>query len=107
MSGYYETDFDIELKESSQNETVQASLSLVAPTQDELCDDDIYQTIKRGGRFFEKGKSLPMIQMLLEGAVLDKSVKGRIVELNNNPKILRYGLNYMIPLHSNFYTSKF
>ena len=30
LSGYYETDFDIELKESSQNETVQASLSLVA-----------------------------------------------------------------------------
>ena len=48
-----------------------------------------------------------MIQMLLEGAVLDKSVKGRIVELNNNPKILRYGLNYMIPLHSNFTLQNF
>ena len=47
---------------------------ITSPYQDELCDDDIYQTIK-GGRFFEKGKSLPMIQMLLEGAVLDKSVK--------------------------------
>lgn len=107
LSGFYETDFSINLKESSQNENTQASLSLVAPTQNELSDDVIYQTIKRGGRFLEKGKSLPMIQMLLEGAVFNKSVKGRIVELNNNPKILRYGLNYTIPLHSNFHTSKF
>lgn len=107
LSGYNESDFNIELKESSKDETGQASLSLVTPTQDELCDYDVYQTIKRGGRFFEKGKSLPMIQMLLEGAVLNKSVRGRIVELNNSPKILRYGLNYTIPLHSNFHTSKF
>lgn len=107
LSGYDETDFCIDLKASSQNENAQASLSLVAPKQSKFSDGIVYQTIKRGGRFLEKGKSLPMIQMLLEGAVFDQLIEGRIVELNSDPKILRYGLNYTIPLHSNFHISKF
>ena len=48
-----------------------------------------------------------MIQMLMEGAVLKGKIEGRIVELNSKPKILRYGLSFPIPLHSNYHTTKF
>ncbi|GHT36943.1 type III-A CRISPR-associated RAMP protein Csm4 [Bacteroidia bacterium] len=82
------------------------SVSLIAPNEDELTETSLYQISKRGGRFIEKGKSLPMIQMLLEGTVFDTDVKGRIVKLNDNPPILRYGLNLAIPLHNNFITKE-
>ena len=80
----------------------QAILSLIAPKNDTLTENSFYQVIKRGGRFLEKGKSLPMIQMLLEGAVFDSEIKGRIVKLNEQPPVLRYGLNLSIPVHNNF-----
>jgi CRISPR-associated protein Csm4 len=85
----------------------QSSVSLIAPKENELTENSLYQVIKRGGRFLEKGKCLPMIQMLLEGAVFNSDIKGRIVTLNDNPPILRYGLNLSIPLHPNFLTSNF
>jgi hypothetical protein len=40
--------------------------------------------------------------MLLEGAVFDSEIKGGIITLNDNPPVLRYGLNLNIPLHNNF-----
>lgn len=105
FSGFKEIDFTIELIDKTQNIEYQSSLSLVACHQNEALDKSLYQSIKRGGRFLEKGKSLPMIQMLVEGAVLDKNIKGRVIELNDTPKILRYGLNYSIPVHSNYLTT--
>ncbi|MDR1975200.1 MAG: type III-A CRISPR-associated RAMP protein Csm4 [Bacteroidales bacterium] len=92
------TDFAIRTKTSN----FYSNLSLIAPDEKELTGNSFYQIIKRGGRFLEKGKCLPMIQMLLEGAVFDTKIKGRIVTLNENPPILRFGLNLSIPLHENF-----
>lgn len=90
-------DFDLKIEKLGN---CLSSLSLVAPQENELSENSLYQVIKRGGRFLEQGKSLPMIQMLLEGAVFDKEIEGRIVRLNANPPILRYGLNFSIPLHN-------
>ena len=109
LSGFEEQNIDfnfenhINVKESGTS----VSISLTAPLENELSDTSLYQIIKRGGRFLEKGKSLPMIQMLLEGAILDNKTKGRIIKLNDQPRILRYGLNFPIPLHSNFHTTNF
>jgi CRISPR-associated protein Csm4 len=100
LTGFQETEsMDIKPAEIS---SYCASVSLVAPGENELTGKSLYQIIKRGGRFLEKGKSLPMVQMLLEGAVFDAEIKGRIVELNKEPVILRYGLNLAIPLHTHF-----
>jgi CRISPR-associated protein Csm4 len=93
-----ENDFAIDIAHS----TYRSSLSLIAPNENELTETSLYQTIKRGGRFLEKGKCLPMIQMLLEGAVFDTEIKGHIVTLNETPPILRLGLNLSVPLHNNF-----
>lgn len=101
LAGYNELVFTLELKEYRY----QSSMSLIAPKMNELNGDSFYQVIKRGGRFLEKGKSLPMIQMLLEGAVFDYEIKGRIVKLNEQPPVLRYGLNLSVPLHNNFINS--
>ena len=79
-----------------------ASVSLIAPNENELSENSLYQIIKRGGRFLENGKCLPMIQMLLEGAVFDTGITGKIVALNQEPPILRYGLNFSVLLHKNF-----
>ena len=91
-----------DFKPGIENTKYRASLSLIAPNENELTENALYQVVKRGGRFLEKGKSLPMIQMLSEGAVFDTDIKGRIVELNAEPPVLRYGLNLDIPLHDNF-----
>lgn len=107
LTGFEELVFDVDLKDNNQNNDYEASMSLIACEQAEVLGDSLYQIIKRGGRFFEKGKSLPMIQMLMEGAVLKGKIEGRIVELNSKPKILRYGLSFPIPLHSNYHTTKF
>ena len=104
--GYEELDFDFKFAGNSTVEE-KVSLSLILPDKDELTERALYQIIKRGGRFIEKGKSLPMVQMLLEGAVLDKEVKGRIVELYDQPKVMRYGLSFLIPFHCNFQTTNF
>jgi CRISPR type III-A-associated RAMP protein Csm4 len=107
LYGFEEHDFDFNFNNSTlveeSNQCV--SISLVSPIENELSETSLYQAIKRGGRFYEKGKSLPMIQMLLEGAVLDNELKGRIIKLNDQPKIMRYGLNFPVPLHSNFQTT--
>ena len=105
LSGFEEIDFNLSDDLVSQNSGYSVSISLIAPNKNELSKNSLFQIIKRGGRFFKKGKSLPMIQMLLEGAVFDRDVHGRIIELNEDPKVLRYGLSCSIPLHSNF--SKF
>ena len=105
LSGFKELDFNFINIASDGRYNV--SVSLVAPQENELSENALYQIIKRGGRFLEKGKSLPMVQMLLEGAVFDNDVKGKIIELNDEPKVLRYGLNFSIPLHSNFSNIKF
>jgi CRISPR-associated protein Csm4 len=98
LTEYKETDFAIDIDHS----TYRSSLSLIAPNENELTETSLYQTIKRGGRFLEKGKCLPMIQMLLEGAVFDTEIKGRIVTLNTTPFILRFGLNLSVLVHNNF-----
>jgi CRISPR-associated protein Csm4 len=98
LTEYKEIAFTIDIVHS----TYRSSLSLIAPHENELTETSLYQTINRGGRFFEKGKCLPMIQMLLEGAVFDTEIKGRIVTLNDTPPILRFGLNMSVPLHNNF-----
>lgn len=104
LTGFEEFDFQIHVSAPLSDEDCQASVSLVAPIENELTEKSLYQIIKRGGRFFEKGKSLPMKQMLLEGAILEQNIKGSIIELNKNPAILRYGLSFLIPLHKNFLT---
>jgi len=95
-------DFNFDMDESVKDKHSQVSLSLSIPKDDNLSKNDLYQIIKRGGRFLTKRKSLPMIQMLQEGAILNNDFAGRIVELNNEPIVLRYGLNFPIPLHQNF-----
>lgn len=98
LAGSFEIDQIVNVTESK----FKASISLIAPRKDDLISKSFYQVIKRGGRFFKKGKYLPMIHMLLEGAVFEADVKGRIVKLNDDPPILRYGLNLSIPVHNNF-----
>lgn len=97
LKGYELIDFPIENK----NSTFRSSLSLIAPHKGELTANSLYQIIKRGGHFFD-GQSLPVIQMLLEGAVFDSVISGQIVELKTTPPVLRNGLNLDIPLHDNF-----
>jgi len=79
-----------------------ASVSLIVPNENGLSKNALYQVIKRGGRFLENGMCLPMIQMLLEGAVFDTEITGKIVTLCEKPPILRYGLNFSIQIHKNF-----
>ncbi len=102
LTNFSEVNYTTDIKEY----TGKASVSLIAPEKNWLTDDSFYQVIKRGGRFLEKGKSLPMIQMLLEGAVFDSEIKGCIVKLNEQPPVLRYGLNLSIPVHNNFINNK-
>lgn len=102
LSEYKIIDFVFDMNENEKDKQMQVSLSLTTPKENDLSENDLYQIIKRGGRFLTKGKSLPMIQMLQEGAVLNNDFTGRIVELNNKPIVLRYGLNFPIPLHLNF-----
>ena len=99
LSGFQETELNFNPVEISN---YRASVSLIAPNENELTENSLYQIIKRGGRFLEKGKCLPITQMLLEGAVFDTEIEGKIVELNKEPYILRYGLNLSIPVHNNF-----
>ena len=105
LTEYRKTDFIVK-PDVSQSQTsttnYRASLSLIAPNENELNKNSLYQIIKRGGRPLEKNNCLPMIQMLREGAVFDTEIKGRIVTLSNNPPILRYGMNLDIHLHNNF-----
>lgn len=101
LTEYTTVDFQIEV----ENTAYRSSLSLIAPNENELTKNSLYQIVKRGGRFFKEGKSLPMLQMLLEGAVFDKDIKGKVAELNTEPPILRYGLNLDIPLHNKFISS--
>jgi CRISPR-associated protein Csm4 len=98
ITEYQETIFELKI----ENSKYRSSLSLIAPNENELSETSLYQMIKRGGRFLERSKCLPMIQMLLEGAVFDTQIKGRIVTLNENPLILRYGMNLDVILHNNF-----
>ncbi|HPL06169.1 MAG TPA: type III-A CRISPR-associated RAMP protein Csm4 [Bacteroidales bacterium] len=102
LSGFEIIDFNFDMSESGKDKQVQVSLSLTIPKKDDLSENDLYQIIKRGGRFLTKGKSLPMIQMLQEGAVLNNDFTGKIVGLNSNPIVLRYGLKFSAPLHQNF-----
>jgi CRISPR-associated protein Csm4 len=81
LSGFEEIDYKFQVTDGKYY----ASTSLTAPKKDELTENALYQIIKRGGRFLEKGKSLPMVQMLHEGAVFDNEVNGQIVELNDTP----------------------
>ena len=99
LSGFQIREIDLIPVEISH---YRSSISLIAPKENELTKNSLYQIIKRGGRFIEKGKCLPMIQMLLEGVVTDTEINGRIVELSSEPLIMRYGLNISIPLHNNF-----
>ena len=99
LSGFQEAELEFKLPEISN---YQVSVSLIAPDKNELTENSLYQIIKRGGRLLENGNCLPMVQMLLEGAVFDTKIEGNIVSLNDNPPIVRYGLNLSIPLHNNF-----
>ena len=99
LSGFQKVELDFKPVDVSN---YRASVSLIAPNKNELTGNSLYQIIKRGGRFLERGKSLPMIQMLFEGAVFDTEIPGRIVELNKEPPILRNGLNLSLLLHNNF-----
>jgi len=98
LTNFHELNYILEITDYKY----QASVSLIAPQKNDLTENSFYRVIKRGGRFLERGKSLPMIQMLLEGAVLETNIEGQIVKLNDQPPILRYGLNLSIPLHNNF-----
>lgn len=98
LSSFHEFNYTLEITDYKYV----ASVSLIAPLNNDLAANSFYQVIKRGGRFLEKGKSLPMVQMLLEGAVLEPSTEGRIVKLSERPPVLRYGLNLSIPVHNNY-----
>lgn len=81
----------------------QVGISTVIPKVNELSDNCLYFTMKRGGR--REGaneKPLPMVQVLQEGAVFDKDIKGQMVSLSENPPVFRYGINFSLPLHNNF-----
>jgi CRISPR-associated protein Csm4 len=98
LTGYIEENYELQITNYDHS----VSVSLIAPNENELAETSLYQVIKRGGRFLEKGKSLKMIQMLQEGAVFENDIKGKIVTLNENPPVLRYGINLSIPLHNDF-----
>ena len=103
LTAYTEIQLDITPDAASK---YSCSVSLTAPIEKEITEHALYQTIKRGGRFLEHGKCLPVIQMLREGAVFDAEVAGKIVTLRHDPPVLRYGLNLSIPLHNNFIDKK-
>ena len=80
-----------------------AGISTVIPNANEISDNCLYLTMKRGGRRDGANeKPLPMVQVLQEGAVFDKDIKGQIVTLSENPPVVRYGINFSLPLHNNF-----
>lgn len=81
---------------------VYSSISLVAPRQDEDTSHSLYQLIKRGGRYVGDGGSLPVLQMLLEGAIFDRRIEGTIVSLHADPPMLRYGMGLYLPVHPNY-----
>lgn len=106
ITGYEELEIDFNfIGDYTTDEKVSVSLTL--PDKNELTKNALYHIIKRGGRFIENGKSLPMVQMISEGSVLNNDVKGRIVELYDQPKVLRYGMSFLIPLHFNFLTANY
>lgn len=76
------------------------SLSLVFPESEDA--DALYTVIKRGGRRLNGVRQLPLVQAMAEGMVSKGLLKGKLVELSHDPKILRYGKSFNIPLHQNY-----
>lgn len=99
LKGFDFEEFSLKLSDTQY----QAAISTVIPNVNELSDNCLYLTMKRGGR--REGaneKPLPMVQVLQEGAVFDKDIKGKIVTLSDNPPVVRYGINFSLPLHNNY-----
>lgn len=91
---------DFSLNINSSNYT--AGFSPVIPIKNELTKRCLYYVKKRGSQNRKVGKLMPMYHVLQEGAVLNPDIKGQIISLNENPPILRYGINFSFPLHNNF-----
>lgn len=73
------------------------SLSLVNPTSSELSKCRYYQVLQRGGRKVGSKERLQIINMLQEGAITEKVVKGRTVDISApSLKSLRYGKSFLI-----------
>jgi len=100
LHGIEDAAFDLDVVQP--HTMYQMSVSLVIPKEGELSDSDMYKVIKRGGRYLSNGKALPMVQALSEGAVFGGARTGRIVTLNEDPPILRGGLNLSVPIHTDF-----
>jgi CRISPR-associated protein Csm4 len=78
------------------------SLSLISPKDEmELLKDVQYQTVQRGGRRIENGNRLKQLMMLKEGAMVNASLQGAIVDISpkEDKSYLRYGkaFHFSIP----------
>ncbi len=83
------------------------SISLSNPAPDELEAFEYYKLTTRGGRMTDDHKTrLKLVNMIAEGAVLNRRVTGRIVDISpdGNSNYLRYGQTFLFPLHSKFET---
>jgi CRISPR-associated protein Csm4 len=83
------------------------SISLSNPAPDELEAFEYYKLTTRGGRMTNDHKTrLKLVNMIAEGAIVNRHVTGRIVDisLDGNSRYLRNGRTFLFPLHSKFET---
>jgi len=82
----------------SDDDKYYVNLSLVSP-EDEIDKIIAYRVVIRGGRYSGEGY-LKKVMMLHEGAVFNKKIAGRIVDISpeGNNKILRYGIGFFHPV---------
>lgn len=76
-----------------------ASLSLIIPQETEKEHLLAYQVLQRGGMYYGAEKRIKMVNVLTEGAVLNKQITGKIADLSTQEKKhWRCGMSFAIPL---------
>jgi len=87
---------------SVQGSTQQCSVSLTLPNSEEELEQMVaYQILTRGGRVHSGGK-LNFVRLMVEGAVAESKIEGRIANIGNtNPEeFLRYGKALCLPVRA-------
>jgi len=93
-------EFVTDFKFRTTNTQKHCALSLISPSKTNAdLDKAIYfQLIIRGGK-----NKTNIVRMLAEGAVVKPDICGQIVDISKqkDKSVLRFGLNFSIPIHSN------
>lgn len=93
-----------DLKINAIDKTTQyMSLSLAAPTAEEIQPFLAYQTISRGGMYFSDTTRVNMIDFLLEGAITSQPATAKCIDLSvDGKKLWRADTGFYIPLPPNY-----